>query len=91
MPDTWTVFSTGGFAGLVFLIGTAGLLGKWRWGREFDAMVAEKERQIADRDRQLAAVVEDRDYWRDMSVDLLRVSEQQAQVTGAAIGRRKAS
>jgi hypothetical protein len=73
---------SGGFPGLVILITWTGFAGRWRWGREFEAMEAEKNRQIV-------ALTTDRDYWKTMAVDLMRNTEQMTQITGVAVGRRR--
>jgi hypothetical protein len=79
----WNIFTSAGFPGLVFLIAWGGFSGRWRWGREYENMVAEKDKQIA-------AITQDRDYWKDMAVDLLKINEQTTQVAGAVV-RRKAA
>jgi hypothetical protein len=80
----WNIFTSAGFPGLVFLIAWGGFQGRWRWGREYDNMVAEKDRQIT-------LITIDRDYWKNMAVDLLKINEQTAQVAGAVVRRKSAT
>lgn len=80
----------------VFLLeAEAGRRGMWRWGRDYDAMVIEKDKMIAEKDKQIAAAIDDRNNWQSLYVTLMqgfqRQVEANAQISTAALNAHKGS
>lgn len=64
-----------GLTVVLIAIGLAGLRGVWISGREHRAMIGEKDKQIA-------ALTEDRDYWKNFGMGLLNIQERQTDAVG---------
>lgn len=71
-PQFWqALLGPGGVVLLGLALGWALLVGKIRIGRDVDAMIAEKDKQIL-------AMTTDRDRWQGLHVDLLQSYQRQA-------------
>jgi hypothetical protein len=55
--------------GLLFAIGAAGLAKKWVWGWVYEALKQTDEERLTD-------MTEDRDFWRDLALQLMNVNDK---------------
>lgn len=82
LPELYAWLASAGFPGCMALALYLSLSGRVRWAREFDAMVAAKDQQIA-------LLTEDRDWWKDVGSRTLDMNERVTTATAAAVNRRK--
>lgn len=64
----------------------SGRAGIWVWAREIEYERQRAERDLQNKDRELAAMVQDRDYYRDIAFEALNRADGAMQAAEQAVG-----